>query len=112
MGSSTLAEGAPHDGIEWIVLDVPLLLDTPWRDACDRLVFVRSSEPLRRARVTERGWDSEELELREARQTPVAEKERIADIVIENEGGLDELAARVDEILATAGASGTGESHG
>lgn len=82
-----MAALAGGPGARGIVLDVPLLLETPYRDICDVQVFVDVPEDVRRERARkERGWDRGELERRESFQTPVEDKRRQADHVIRNDG--------------------------
>lgn len=76
------------------VLDVPLLLEAGWREMCDLVLFVDSPQAARQARAAERGWDPDELAQREAAQLPITEKRRLADAVIDNDQGLDELRAQ------------------
>ena len=57
------AQGAPG-GV--VVLDVPLLVQAGWADACDRLVVVECAEEVRRERLAARGWTATEREAREA----------------------------------------------
>ncbi len=40
-----------------VVLDVPLLVQSGWADACDRIVVVECDEAVRRARLAARGLD-------------------------------------------------------
>lgn len=49
-----------------VVLDVPLLVQAGWADACDRLVVVNCSEDVRRQRLDERRWTPAEQAAREA----------------------------------------------
>ncbi len=41
---------------EFVVLDVPLLVQAGWDDLCDRLVIVDCEESVRRRRLASRGW--------------------------------------------------------
>jgi dephospho-CoA kinase len=49
-----------------VVLDVPLLVQAGWADACDRLVVVTCSDELRRQRLAARQWNPAEQDAREA----------------------------------------------
>lgn len=82
-----------------VVLDVPLLMESAWRDACDRIVFVRSSPADRAARTAARGWNEGELARREAAQAALADKEAAAHHVIANDGDLDRLRERTAALL-------------
>ncbi|TDJ70574.1 MAG: dephospho-CoA kinase [Planctomycetota bacterium] len=98
-----LAE-AREQRAERIVLDVPLLLENAAQHElvreCDHLVFVGApaAERERRA-VAERSWRPGEVARREATQLPLHEKRRRADIVIENDGTLEELEAKIHDVL-------------
>jgi dephospho-CoA kinase len=72
-----------------IVLDAAILLETGWRQVCDRIVYVDTPRDERLRRVAAgRGWTTQEVEAREAAQWPVARKAALADAVIDNAGGL------------------------
>lgn len=91
-----------------VVLDVPLLLENDAQHGlageCDFLVFVEADARLRDRRAVERrGWSPGEVLRREGAQLPLAEKRARARHVIENEGDLDELAARVVRLLRDEG---------
>ena len=47
------------------VLDVPLLVQAGWADACDRIVVVECAEPERRRRLEARGVDSRQRAARD-----------------------------------------------
>lgn len=93
-------ELARSQRIPRVVLDVPLLLENDAAHQlmreCDALVFVHSNATVRaeRARRT-RGWAGSELERREAAQSPLEFKRARADVVIDNDGDLDQLNERV-----------------
>jgi len=96
---------ARRDGAARIVLDIPLLLENEARHgltgACDVLVFVKVSDDERERRARcERGWPAGEVARREAAQLPLAEKERRAHHVIENNQGPGELQQAVERLLA------------
>jgi len=68
-----------------VLLDVPLLETSPFRDRADAVVFIDTPVEDRIRRVTEtRGWSREELARREASQRPLAEKRRAAHHVLPN----------------------------
>ena len=85
---------------EILVLDVPLLAESPLIRLCDRIVFVESSPEARSRRVQGRGWEPGELERRESAQRSIAEKRRLADHVIDNSGSLDETRRQVEGLHA------------
>lgn len=90
---------ARREGIRFVVLDVPLLLESKYKSECDCLVFVRSKFATRLERVRSRGWDEEELRRREAAQTPLVEKERLADFVVDNDGPIEAMHKKVGRWL-------------
>lgn len=95
--------GAAEPPPEIVVVEVPLLFEAGMDQAFDCTVAVVAARDARFARATERG--DVEIEGREERQMQQDEKRDRADFVIENDGSLDELAARVralpGEIVAT-----------
>lgn len=66
----------------------------PW----DLIVFVAASDEARRRRAATRGWPAGELERREARQTPLPDAKRRADVVVENDGDVAETESHVERI--------------
>ena len=90
-----------RDGVPVIVLDVPLLLESSLDRLCDRLLFVKVQEPIRRARCAARGWDEAEFDRREARQRPVIEKEAAADFVVANDDDIGALEAGTRAVYRT-----------
>jgi dephospho-CoA kinase len=94
------AEPAPS----LLVCEVPLLFEAGLEGLFDAVVVITASEPVRRARVEERGQD---FAARTAHQLPEGEKTARADHVYVNDGSLDELQAWVDDLhrhYATEGA--------
>jgi dephospho-CoA kinase len=87
-----------------VVLEVPLLVEAGWRGVVDRVWVVSTSRETAIARVMgTRSMPREEAERRLDAQLPDAERRRHADLVIENDGTLDELRARVEEAWRTLG---------
>ena len=90
---------APSETIA-LVIDAPLLVETGLESLCDVIIFVEASKETRLQRVFDnRGWTSEELELREETQLPLDTKRNKADYVVINEGELDETHNQVKQIL-------------
>ena len=50
---------------QFVVLDVPLLMQAGWADLCDRLVVVECEDPVRRQRLAVRGWSEAEVAARD-----------------------------------------------
>jgi dephospho-CoA kinase len=87
-----------------IVLEVPLLVEVGWKPLVDRLWVVSVPREVAIERVAARSeLPRAEIERRIDAQLPDAERRRHADLVIENAGTLDALAARVEEAWRTLG---------
>jgi len=85
-------------GRQMLVLDVPLLLESPLRERCDAILYVDAPLEVRRRRAQERGWNAQEIERRERLQTPDGEKRRLATVVLDNSNSLDETRRQVGEL--------------
>lgn len=80
------------------VVDVPLLFEAGLEGGFDVTVAVSASREARLSRVRRRDGMSRAAVLRRMRaQRPLAEKERMADVVIRNEGSLKTLRRTVAE---------------
>jgi len=84
------------------VVDAALIAEGGKRDVClDGLIVVTCREDIRLDRLVRlRGMDIEQARKRIAAQTPAEKKVPLADWVIVNEGSLETLWVRVDEIAA------------
>lgn len=85
--------------VRFVVLDAAVMLEAGWTDACDKLIFVDAPRQVRVARVAGRGWTGDDLDRRERSQMTLEEKRALADVVLSNAGGLDELQHQADGIL-------------
>ncbi len=86
-----LREQFEEQGKPAVVLDAPLLLEAGWGKMCHIVLMIDAPRDLRLERARQRGWSDAEFARREAAQWPVAKKRREADVVIANDGSLDEL---------------------
>ncbi len=87
-------------GAEVVVWEIPLLFETGTEREVDVVVVVHAPARVRRRRIVEsRGLGEEEAEAVMAAQMAAREKRRRADVVVENAGGREELAARAGEVL-------------
>jgi dephospho-CoA kinase len=87
--------------VKAIIWDTPLLVEVGLDRECDAVVFVKTSEEIRRTRVRQsRGWSAAELEKREKSQIGLDKKASIADYCIDNSG--DEVASllQVQRVLS------------
>nr|WP_319391343.1 dephospho-CoA kinase [uncultured Cohaesibacter sp.] len=91
---------ARADGIEMVVLDIPLLFETGAEDRVDVVVVVSADADTQRQRVLARpGMTVKKFEAIKAKQMPDEEKRSRADYVVDTGRGLDAAAAQVDAIL-------------
>ena len=87
------------DGV--VVYDVPLLVENNLAGGYDVVLVVATSPATQLRRLVEqRGMTAEDAKARIAAQAPLADKLAIADIVIDNDGTLAELDARVKQVWA------------
>ncbi len=91
-----------------IVHDVPLLFEAGLAEEMDAVLLVDAPLEQRVSRVVERsGSDPDEVRRRDAAQGPAERKRERADLVVDNEGDLATLEARLERLwprlLAIAG---------
>lgn len=92
---SSLASQIPNGNVV-IVIEAIRLIETGWRKRCDALWVVTSRPELQLERLTHaRDLSKAEARLRIAAQPPQSEKAALADVLIENNGTVDELLAQV-----------------
>jgi dephospho-CoA kinase len=90
-------------GTRALVIDAPLLLEVGLDRECDAVIFVESPRADRLRRLAEtRGWDSAELDRREAAQWPLDRKRAAAHHVVINAGDLPALRSEVHKALEAA----------
>lgn len=87
-----------HDK-EFAVVDAPLLFEVGWQKHVDYIIFVEANFETRLKRAIERGWNSEELAFREARQIPLDVKRRRADFIVKSNCNDREISKQVASIL-------------
>jgi dephospho-CoA kinase len=80
------------------VAEVPLLFEGGTGGDYDYTVAVAVPEERRRAWAAERGIDEAALRAIEARQLPQEEKARRADVVVQNDAGVDKLKEQAEEL--------------
>jgi dephospho-CoA kinase len=84
-----------------VVYDVPLLVEKGLQSGYDVVVVVDADDDTRLHRlVALRGMPEEDARARMAAQASRVERLAVADIVVANDAGLDELATRVDDLWA------------
>lgn len=94
-----LIDEARKRGDETVVCDIPLLFERRLVDDFDRIVLIDAPRPLRLERLTrERALGQTEAMNMIASQMPAELKRARADYIIDNEGDLEALERRVDEV--------------
>jgi dephospho-CoA kinase len=79
------------------VVEVPLLFESGMESVFDKTIVVVADEEVRAGRAAARGHQL--VEARAARQLTQDEKAQKADFVVRNDGTLDELEAKLSEVL-------------
>ena len=86
--------------IPYVILDAPLLFEENYVDECDLVVVVATDHQIQVQRLMKRnGYSQAEAEQRIDSQMPLAEKKRLADIVIDNNGSKEELKRQVAGLI-------------
>lgn len=94
-------ETARRRGEAIVVCDIPLLFEAGLEDTVDRIVLVDAPVAVRRARlIAHRKLPAAEADAMIASQLPAERKRPRAHYVVDNEGTLEELEARADELWA------------
>lgn len=88
-----------------VILDAPLLFEAGWDELCTQLVFVKTPNEIRLARVIQRGWTKEQLENREQQQLSLEEKEKRSNLTIDNSGNTESTFRQVEQIWRDLGLS-------
>ena len=100
-----LVEEARQRGDRLVVQDIPLLFERGIVDQFDRIVLVDAPRPVRLERlVRDRGLHEAEAMDMIAAQMPAELKRARSDFVIDNDGSLADLEARVDDVWRELGA--------
>jgi dephospho-CoA kinase len=94
--TAELTADAAEDAI--VVYDIPLLVENDLAGGFDVVVVVQAATDLRLSRLAERGMAEQDARERMAVQATDAQRRAVADELIENNGSLDELAARVAQL--------------
>lgn len=89
-------------GAAVVVLDVPLLFEAGMHRLCGKVVVVAADEQTQVARLALRNPElsREDCVKRVASQMPTEDKCAMADIVVDNMGSREDLARKVDQLVA------------
>lgn len=88
-----------QQGVDVVVLEVILLIEANWAHLADEVWVTVASEDIVVKRLKEqRGLSEEEIMARIRSQTPSEERIKNADVVINNDGDIEEVKAKVKEL--------------
>jgi dephospho-CoA kinase len=93
-----LAAAAPPDAV--VVNDVPLLVETGQAGSYDLVLVVEADPEVRVRRLVDRGLTEDDARARIAAQATDEQRRAVADVVLDNSGSREELAAQVDRFWA------------
>jgi dephospho-CoA kinase len=96
--SVELVAAAPPDAV--VVNDVPLLVETGQAGSYDVVLVVEAPEETRVARLVQRGLSEADARARIAAQASDEQRRAVADVVLDNSGTPERLAAQVDRFWA------------
>lgn len=82
-----------------IILDAALLLEAGWSEICQAIIFLEVPEANRLERVKQRGWSEEEFAKREASQLNLNEKRNQSDVIIQNDGDVNDSSKELADWL-------------
>lgn len=92
-------DGATQNGIDAVVIDAPLLIEAGLGKVVDKLIVVTTKRETQEVRnLMQDKLSLEEIRARISRQLPLAEKEKKADYIIDNNGSLENTRKQVREI--------------
>ncbi len=92
-------EAARAAGVPVVVYEAALIVENRLYEGLDALIVVASAPKTQVERVVERdGLSEDEAHRRLAAQLPLAEKVKVADYVVDNDGTLEETRSQVDAI--------------
>lgn len=84
-----------------VVEDIPLLVESGQVDRFDVVVVVQAPEQERIRRIVEdRGGTQADAQARMAAQATDAQRAALADVILDNDGSLEDLNLRVDELMS------------
>jgi dephospho-CoA kinase len=82
------------------VNDVPLLVETGQASSYDLVLVVEADPATRVSRLVQRGLTAEDARARIAAQASDGQRRAVADVVLDNGGTPEQLAAQVDRFWA------------
>ncbi len=105
-----IADGiqAELDSDHVVVLVNPLLIEMGAHRDCDVVVVISTEPETQVARTVARGMGETDVRARLAAQLPIDERARAADVLLDNEGSLEDLEREVAVLWTTLAARATG----
>jgi dephospho-CoA kinase len=103
LGASRAAffERAEADGVDMVVLDIPLLFETGGEKRVDAVIVVSAPAEMQRERVLARpGWGAERLDAILAKQMHDTEKRARAHFVVDTSRGLEPARDQVRRVIS------------
>jgi len=93
--------GRYRDTDRIVIFDAPLIVETGSQDGFELLIVVSASEDAQvRRLMADRGMTEQAARDRIASQLPLEEKVEVADVVIDNDGAVEDLEPQVDALWA------------
>ncbi len=99
---STIAEEIVKEAekkTKLLVLDVPIPVKHGFVDVCNQIWVVSTRDDIRLDRLVLRGMDREDAKKRMAMQMTREEYEELGDVILVNDGTIDELILQVEEAV-------------
>jgi len=88
-----------EDGYAWTTVEATLLIESGWQDMVTRLWVVAAPVDLVVARLSiSRPLSEEDIRSRISAQMPAEEKMALADEIVYNDGNMDDLRRRVEQL--------------
>lgn len=88
-------------GAKSVIIDGPLLFETGLYRRLDKVVVVSTNPEALRERLIKRGMEQEDIRKRMAFQIPLEEKEKLADVVVQNNGTIEDLKREISKLSET-----------
>ncbi|MGL9725942.1 MAG: dephospho-CoA kinase [Wolbachia sp.] len=84
---------------KFLVLDIPLLLETRFRLYCNFIAFIHADSVVQAQRFSERNIDKEKLDLMSSIQLSIEEKKQMSDFTINTSASKEYVFSQVKDIV-------------
>jgi len=91
-------EGWREQGVEVVVLEAAILFEANWTSLVDEIWVTVAPEEVVVPRLQEKGLDPAQVRARIHSQLPTEERAKRANVVIDNNGDLAQLKAKVETL--------------